>query len=114
MNTNFIRTLIEKMGMDADGAMVGAIGAIVATIGKVNGVSWRQAAFLIIGGLCISGYVVPAIRESTDFGSGVIFFMVFLLGAISQHIYAALDNFAPVILKAGSEVVKGWLKKKEK
>lgn len=111
---NFIRDFIERIGMDADGALIGAIGAVVATIGKVNGLGWKEAAFLIVGGLCISGYIVPALEESTDFGPGVIFFCVFILGAISQHVYKGLDAWAPAILKVLGEYFKGWLEKKGK
>lgn len=114
MNENFIHKLIETIGMNPDGAMIGAIGVIVATIGKVNGVSWKQALSLILGGMAISGYAVPAAIENTSFGNGTIFFMVFLLGAISPHVYTALDNFAPTILKLVSEYLKNWLDKKIK
>lgn len=112
--TNFIRECVERLGMDADGALIGAIGAIVATIGRVNGVNWKKAGAIIIGGLTISGYLVPALREKTELESGTIFFAVFMLGVVSQHIYKSLDTIVPALLKTAGEWVKDWIEKKIK
>lgn len=110
--TNFVRQAIEDLGLDPDGALIGGIGTIIATIGRVNGVNWKEALLLTVAGLFLCGYVVPALREVTEIGEGLLFFVVFILGVVSQDVYKAIQGLAPALFKVAGEGLKEWIKKK--
>lgn len=114
MNYNeFIRSLIEALGMNPDGALIGSIGAVIAVIGKVNGYTWKASLVIVIGGFCLSGYGLPAISENWEMKEGTQYFLVFLVGFLSNHIYVYLDTLAPKMFAIALEYVKKRLKLKK-
>lgn len=106
-----VREALESVGLHPDGAIIGAIGAGVAVIGKVNGYSWRSSLVIVVGGFTLCGYLLPAVSENWPIQKGTLYFLLFVSGFTSSHIYKFLDNNVPVLLSLVFNFVSKRFKK---
>jgi len=103
---NIIRYLLESSGMDPDGALVGAIGAVVAVINKVNGYSFRSSLVVIMSGMILTGYAHPVLVERWALSPKTVYLAMFLLGYVSHEFYRHLQQSAPTLFALGIEYIK--------
>lgn len=111
---NVIREAVEIIGMHPDGALIGALGAIVAVVGKINGHGFKASMAIILGGFTMCGYLLPVFNEHLSFLEGTVFFLIFIVGYVSKHIYEFLDTSAPRLLQLLFLYVSTKLPKKDK
>lgn len=97
--------------MSPDGAIVGAIGAVVAVIGKVNGYDWKSSLAILLGGFTLCGYLMPALHEVWPLKPGTLYFALFICGFVSSHVYKFIDKQAPVLLAMLFQIANKYLKK---
>jgi len=113
MEHNIIRDFVEGVGMNPDAATIGAIGAIIAVIWKVNGYSFRKSSVIILGGFCLCGYLYASLTKHWPMPQATLYLLMFLFGFISNHVYRFLDESAPEILELGFNYVSSFIKKKK-
>lgn len=110
MKTIF-RAALEAVGLNPDGALVGAIGATVAVVGRVNGYSWKMSATIILSAFILCGYLLPAVAENWPLKQGTLYFLLFVAGFTSSHIYNFIDKQVPLVLNLAGEVISKRFKK---
>jgi hypothetical protein len=113
MDTNILQKLIESIGMSPDGALIGAIGATIAVIWKVNGYGFKSSIVIIVGGFSLCGYLYDAALSYWPEGKDTFFLLMFLIGFISNHIYSFLDKKAPELLQMALDFLKRFVVKKK-
>jgi hypothetical protein len=112
MDNNILREQIEMIGMNPDGALIGAIGAIIAVIWKVNGYGFKSSIVIIVGGFCLCGYLYQSLAEHWPLPIATVYLIVFIIGFVSNHVYRFLDASAPKVLALGLDYISKWIKKK--
>lgn len=84
--------------MHPDGALIGGIGALMAVMGGPNQHGWKASLAIILGGFTMCGYMLPVLQEHFKFLQGTVYFIIFVMGFISRHVYEFLDTTAPKLL----------------
>jgi hypothetical protein len=111
---NIVRSALEAMGMHPDGALIGGIGALIAVLASPNGHGWKASMAIISGGFTLGGYLLPVLQEHLQFLQGTVFFIIFVVGFVSRHVYEFLDSTAPQALRLAYTLLSEYAAKKYK
>jgi hypothetical protein len=111
---NIVRKFLEAMGMHPDGALIGGIGALIAVVGAPNSHGWKASMAIIFGGFTLGGYLLPVLQEHMKFLEGTVFFIIFVAGFISRHLYEFLDTTAPQALRLAYRLLSEYAEKRYK
>jgi hypothetical protein len=106
-----VREALETVGLNPDGAVVGAIGAAVAVVGKVNGYSWKMSVTIIVSAFALCGYLLPALAENWPLQPGTLYFLLFVAGFTSSHIYKFIDKQVPLLLNLAASIISKRFRK---
>lgn len=97
MNESIAR-LLEALHLRPDGVFLGSFGAAFSLFFRAVGISsWRQGVLIVLSGSILSGYLMPAIEDATDWGAGMVSAVAFLAGVIAKDMFTAFTKYGPLI-----------------